>query len=463
MNRKGIKRRILPRIDSPLIPFLLCAAVLLSVWVMHASGSAIYPGDINTDRSIDVSDAVLLARYCAEDTTAFISSEGKQNADVNADNNIDGSDLIMLLRQIAKYLPMPPNPFETTAPVPETTTESETTATESSGAETTTTAAETEAPQTETQPAAQELTADKNPYPLGVSVSVLTGQKNPDEMLTVPYQIGNIIFAIYAENPADTLIAIAYQDNIVGYYKACSEYTAPQGYTVHEYRDQQSDNEIYAVTILREDISIDFTALQDRTDLSVLSKLNYYALNCVRARNGHETLKWDEEAAKVSLLHSQDMAQKQYFDHITHTETGVLIYYEVDDNLTPLKQIYAIRDTNAEGTEIHILTDINGNIIPGPDGGRVILKTGKKFTRGYHAANAGMRLLQYGVDWYQCAENIDVGYTDPFTAMNGWFNSREGHRKTVLDDAYSFVGVGFAYDDSEKLFYGTQDFYSEWD
>lgn len=60
------------------------------------------PGDANCDKAVDVSDAVLVARFVAEDKDADISSAGKRNADLNGDGNITGDDVIAILRKIAK-------------------------------------------------------------------------------------------------------------------------------------------------------------------------------------------------------------------------------------------------------------------------------------------------------------------------------------------------------------------------
>ena len=54
------------------------------------------------DCSIDVSDAVLTARFCAEDREAVITDQGKQNADVNGSGNVDLDDVTAILRKIAK-------------------------------------------------------------------------------------------------------------------------------------------------------------------------------------------------------------------------------------------------------------------------------------------------------------------------------------------------------------------------
>lgn len=58
-------------------------------------------GDINIDCSIDVSDAVLLARYTAEDATAQITQTGLGNADMDGDGIVTLLDVTTLLKQIA--------------------------------------------------------------------------------------------------------------------------------------------------------------------------------------------------------------------------------------------------------------------------------------------------------------------------------------------------------------------------
>ncbi len=59
-------------------------------------------GDINIDCSIDVADAVLLARLCTEDAAVQISEDGMKNADVNADGTLSSDDVIAILKMIAK-------------------------------------------------------------------------------------------------------------------------------------------------------------------------------------------------------------------------------------------------------------------------------------------------------------------------------------------------------------------------
>ena len=59
-------------------------------------------GDATMDGVVDVSDAVLAARYVASDASANLTDNGKLNADTNLDGNVDGSDIIEILEFIAK-------------------------------------------------------------------------------------------------------------------------------------------------------------------------------------------------------------------------------------------------------------------------------------------------------------------------------------------------------------------------
>ncbi len=61
-------------------------------------------GDANCDGSIDVSDAVLIARFAAEDREATMTDQGRQNADVTHDGNVDAQDTTKILQYIAKQI-----------------------------------------------------------------------------------------------------------------------------------------------------------------------------------------------------------------------------------------------------------------------------------------------------------------------------------------------------------------------
>ncbi len=61
-------------------------------------------GDVNESGTVDVSDAVLLARFVAEDSAAKISATGKLNADTNKNGNPDSQDMVLILQYIAKMI-----------------------------------------------------------------------------------------------------------------------------------------------------------------------------------------------------------------------------------------------------------------------------------------------------------------------------------------------------------------------
>lgn len=61
-------------------------------------------GDANEDGVVDVSDAVLVARYSAEDKTAVIKTQGKINVELTGDGNVNGDDVLKILRWIAKII-----------------------------------------------------------------------------------------------------------------------------------------------------------------------------------------------------------------------------------------------------------------------------------------------------------------------------------------------------------------------
>ena len=60
------------------------------------------PGDVNLDGTVDVSDAVLLARFLAEDASAVIPQRGMTLTDVNGDGQRSPEDVAAILKMIAK-------------------------------------------------------------------------------------------------------------------------------------------------------------------------------------------------------------------------------------------------------------------------------------------------------------------------------------------------------------------------
>ncbi|MBR3448700.1 MAG: leucine-rich repeat protein [Oscillospiraceae bacterium] len=62
------------------------------------------PGDVNGDNSIDVSDAVLIARFANGDATVPVKDIGVINGDVNGDGNTDIQDVTLILMYIVKRI-----------------------------------------------------------------------------------------------------------------------------------------------------------------------------------------------------------------------------------------------------------------------------------------------------------------------------------------------------------------------
>lgn len=72
--------------------------------VTGGGGNSFRYGDTNCDDEVDVSDAVLLARFLAEDTTAEITTTGKKNADCDGKTGLSGEDTVRILMLIAKLV-----------------------------------------------------------------------------------------------------------------------------------------------------------------------------------------------------------------------------------------------------------------------------------------------------------------------------------------------------------------------
>ena len=67
--------------------------------------SRITAGDVNGDGSADVADAVLIARFVAEDAEVRITDQGLAAADVDGSGRVTQDDIVMLLQRIAKKIP----------------------------------------------------------------------------------------------------------------------------------------------------------------------------------------------------------------------------------------------------------------------------------------------------------------------------------------------------------------------
>ena len=62
------------------------------------------PGDVDCSGTVDVADAVLLARLLTEDRDAVVTQTGRRNADVNNSGQPDAEDTVLILKCIAKLI-----------------------------------------------------------------------------------------------------------------------------------------------------------------------------------------------------------------------------------------------------------------------------------------------------------------------------------------------------------------------
>ena len=72
--------------------------------VSGSTGKVTLLGDADCSGVVDVSDAVLIARFSAEDKSAVITDQGQRNADCDGKAGVDGSDMTRVLQYIAKQL-----------------------------------------------------------------------------------------------------------------------------------------------------------------------------------------------------------------------------------------------------------------------------------------------------------------------------------------------------------------------
>ena len=62
-------------------------------------------GDTDCSGIVNVADAVMLARFCAEDSEITVTAEGKRNADTNGDGDLTAEDIGRLLEYLAGLIP----------------------------------------------------------------------------------------------------------------------------------------------------------------------------------------------------------------------------------------------------------------------------------------------------------------------------------------------------------------------
>lgn len=164
-------------------------------------------------------------------------------------------------------------------------------------------------------------------------------------------------------------------------------------YADNLYTDKNDSKKIHGVLIIKDA----YSKLQTASKAAMVgeSRISFHCTNAFRVYHGLAALKWDNNASIAAQLHSQDMANNDYFAH-----------------------------DSQDGTKFY------------------------------------NRLVNQGVDYITCAENIASGYPLGFLNYNAWINSA-GHRRNILGN-YTYLGVGGGYNqNSTYKCYFTQDFFSK--
>lgn len=247
-------------------------------------------GDVNRDGVVDVFDLGLAKGLLLGTQKADIERIALANVSTENGNKLDVADIVLLTKYLhgTSALKMGTGNFTMNTIFPEV---------------------EIELPQPS---AGGILKVNDDELPLGVELAEL-GEAT--ELFSAGYTYGDVTFAVYAQQPEKMTVAIALADEIVGYYRICTDYEAPNGYDVAEYIDTIGTKDIYAILVTRSDITITSSYLTNPDDLARMSKLNFYAANGTRAINDLPVFEWDEIVAECALAHSADMAANNFFDH----------------------------------------------------------------------------------------------------------------------------------------------------
>ncbi len=90
-------------VTTTAVPVTTTAAPVTTTSVKEPVSEANW-GDANTDGKVDVSDAVLIARYLVSDVTATITDQGIRNSAVTNGTSVVSDDITKILRFIAKMI-----------------------------------------------------------------------------------------------------------------------------------------------------------------------------------------------------------------------------------------------------------------------------------------------------------------------------------------------------------------------
>ncbi len=156
---------------------------------------------------------------------------------------------------------------------------------------------------------------------LGMSTESLD---SPDETLE---STGNFKWNVYGTDTyknfyaigvdADRIVAIASTGKAFSYldYK-CGDIIGDE--TIYGiYADSNDNNKIHSIKLFNDNynpVRYDITSFSDEQLLDE-GKMNFHFTNAFRVMHNLKPFKWSEKAAKSAKLHSEDMAENDYFSH----------------------------------------------------------------------------------------------------------------------------------------------------
>ncbi|MDO8555855.1 MAG: CAP domain-containing protein [Nanoarchaeota archaeon] len=146
-------------------------------------------------------------------------------------------------------------------------------------------------------------------------------------------------------------------------------------------------------------------------------------INHIRKMHGCSLLHWEDQLAGIARTHSLDMADRQYFAHVSPEGKSLRDRY------------------HAAGYEHRVFTHRSGNTLYYAFGGENIFQT-----------NLARLVWNDGsVAEYQTKEGIIAQVVD------GWMHS-PGHRKNILTKYWQHEGIGVAVHTGNRKVYITENF-----
>lgn len=421
-------------------------AALLTALVLGTNGACAYAqpmyGDADHSEVLTAADSAAVLGYTLNPAASGFTDEDIFYCDVDANGIITANDAALILARVLDRNYVFPaesttsgggidittsdSSTETTvATTTESTTESTTVTTTESTTVTTTesTTESTTVTTTQALPADACITINGTVFGIGQSESSLPAADRtgtaPDGIKWYSYcndynhytKVGTakgkvVQIVTYDLNASYDKVKV--NSPISGYSSSPALYKAAETADINVYFDTNNSNKVYGIQLKDADYLVknqDFSGAR-------LDELEYQIFdmtNAFRAQNGVGRLRWSDDVAAVAKSHADDMVKKGYFNH-----------------------------KNLEGKKVGNYEAEDGTPVIG-------------------------RLESAGLIYSACGENIDAGYYTAEAAMDGWINSKKGHRENLLATDFRYLGVGTAYNESDSMGYKTrfvQNFYT---